>query len=218
MKKKDKHRNVAAGCNFEETDPFFWKTKKTGLENETSAQRAIQSLAGPTLTLLSSYQAACRTTEGVCRTVDHSMASIFCGHAEKHIIKWSASSVSLVLEQKRAQTRHSLKQKKRIKSWSMELQMLQILQLAVWDFVFCSKSSTSAWRRMIKEWSMELYMLNSSAYDPGLVICLKSWISAWVHWRSSSESACYTHGHNNPWFGGLVIRSYKEVTRHWESA
>ena len=113
---------------------FFWKTKKTGLENETSAQRAIQSLAGPTLTLLSSYQAACRTTEGVCRTVDHSMASIFCGHAEKHIIKWSASSVSLVLEQKRAQTRHSLNtEKKRIKSWSMELQMLQILQLAVWD-------------------------------------------------------------------------------------
>jgi len=38
-----------------------------------------------------------------------------------------------VLEQKRAQTRHSLKQKKRIKSWSMELQMLQVLQLAVWD-------------------------------------------------------------------------------------
>ena len=93
-----------------------------------------------------------RTTGEVCRTVDHSMASIFCGHAEKHIIKWSASSVSLVLEQKRAQTRHSLKQKKkRIKSWSMELQMLQILQLAVWDFVFCSKSSTSAWRRMIKD-------------------------------------------------------------------
>jgi len=39
-----------------------------------------------------------------------------------------------VLEQKRAQTRHSLNtEKKRIKSWSMELQMLQILQLAVWD-------------------------------------------------------------------------------------
>ena len=67
--------------------PFSERRKKTGLDNKTSAQRAIQSLAGLTLTLLSSYQAACRTTEGVCRTVDHSMASIFCGHAEKHIIK-----------------------------------------------------------------------------------------------------------------------------------
>ena len=68
--------------------PFSERRKKTGLDNKTSAQRAIQSLAGLTLTLLSSYQAACRTsrTTGVCRTVDHSMASIFCGHAEKHII------------------------------------------------------------------------------------------------------------------------------------
>jgi len=28
MKKKYKHRNVAAGCNFEETDPFFLKDEE----------------------------------------------------------------------------------------------------------------------------------------------------------------------------------------------
>jgi len=133
--------------------------------------------------------------------------------------KWSASSVSLVLEQKRAQTRHSLNtEKKKDKKLEHGAPNATNSSACSLRLVFCSKSNTSAWRRMIKDWSMELYMLNSSAYDPGLVICLKSWISAWVHWRSSSESACYTHGHNNPWFAGLVIRSYKEVTRHWESA
>ena len=210
--------HVAAGCNFEEPDPFFSeRPRKQGSIMRPLHSVQSKALQDPPSTLLSSYQAACQTT-GVCRTVDHSMASIFCGHAEKHIIKWSASSVSLVLEQKRAQTRHSLKQKKKDKMLEHGAPNATNSSACSLGPVSCSKSSTSAWRRMIKDWSMELYMLNSSAYDPGLVICLKSWISAWVHWRSSSESACYTHGHNNPWFAGLVIRSYKEVTRHWESA